>query len=220
MNHYTIHRTAEPPRLDGDWDSPAWAAAPPLEINNFHEKGGDHRPRTQARVLYDDDRVYGIFRVEDRYVRSVVTQRNGSVCSDSCVEFFVEPVADRGYFNFEINCGGTLLLHYNSRSAAVKYDPVVVDDARLDLVRIHHSMPKTVDPEIIDPVTWTLQYSAPYELFEPYVGDVKRGQGAVWRANFYKCGDATSHPHWAMWSEIPGPLGFHRPEHFAPVVFG
>ncbi len=219
MQQYTIRRADPEPGLDGQWESPAWQRAQTLQLAHFHERGGDHRPNVNARMLYDDRGLYLIFRVEDRFVRCVATNRNGSICADSCVEFFTESVADRGYFNFEINCGGTLLLHYNARPAAINYDPVVLDDDRLDLVRIHHSMPKVVDPEINDPVTWFIEMFAPYELFEAFVGPVPRGPGAVWRGNFYKCGDATSHPHWAMWHAIPGPLGFHQPEHFAPLIF-
>ena len=31
------------------------------------------------------------------------------------------------------------------------------------------------------------------------VADANHG---AWRANFYKCGDDTSHPHWAAWSPL------------------
>ncbi len=171
-------------------------------------------------MLWDDDGIYVIFQVEDRYVQCVHTQRNSNVCIDSCVEFFVEPVPGRGYVNFEINCGGTMLLNYNAQSAAVRFDPVAVDDGRMDTVRIYHSMPPVVDPPIADAVTWQVEFFAPYALFEAYVGPVPRGAGTFWRGNFYKCGGDRAYDHWAMWSEIPGPLGFHRPEFFSPIEFG
>lgn len=219
MKNYTIQPAKTTPALDGAWDGPAWADVPAVNIAHFHEKSSDHRPVTESKVVYDNAGVYLIFRVQDQYVRCVDARRNGSMCADSCAEFFVEPVAGRGYFNFEINCGGTLLLHYNEHSASVKYDPVELDDERLDKVNIYHSMTKTVDPEITDPVTWVIEFFAPYDLFESDIGQVPHGPGATWRGNFYKCGDKTSHPHWAMWNQIPGPLGFHKPEYFAPLIF-
>ena len=219
MEHYTIQRATTVPALDGDWDGPAWGRVPALPVAHFHDKSSDHRPITEARLLYDETGFYVIFRVDDRYVRSVELNRNGQVCRDSCVEFFVEPVAGRGYFNFEINCGGTLLLHYNARSATTKFDPVELDQGRLELVKIYHSLPRTVDPEMTEPVTWEVEFFSPYDLFESFVGSVPRGPGAIWRANLYKCADATSHPHWAMWNAIPGALGFHKPEFFAPLQF-
>ena len=220
MKHYTIQRALSMPTLDGDWDGLIWADVPELEVATFHKKSSIHRPQTCAKLLYDEDHIYGIFSVQDQYVLSAHTHRNESVCADSCVEFFVEPVPGRGYFNIEINCGGTLLLHYNAQSATVRYDPVVLDDARMDQVKIYHSMPSVVNPEITEPTRWGIEFHIPYDLFEAYVGPVERKPGTLWRGNFYKCGDQTSHPHWAMWYEIPGELGFHKPEFFAPLQFG
>ena len=217
MQHYTIAKAATAPPLDGAWDGPAWKDVAFLEVAHFHEKSSDHHPVTRVKLLYDDAGIHVLFQVDDCYVRCVDTNRNGHMCADSCAEFFFEPVAGRGYFNFEITCGGTPLLHYNTQSASVRYDPVEVNDSRLDMLQIYHSMPEVVDPEITDPVTWRLQYFAPYELFEAYVGPVPRTAGTLWRGNFYKCADATSHPHWAMWNRIPGALGFHKPEFFAPL---
>jgi hypothetical protein len=219
MREYTIKRVMVPPPLDGDFDGEAWSHAPPLDIDTFHEDGSDHRPVTQARALYDDCGLHVIFRVHDRYVRAAQVGYQTGVCRDSCVEFFVEPIAGRGYFNFEFNCGGSLLLHYNSRPERIAYDPVLVDERRLEQMKIYHSMPVKVDPEITEPTTWTLQFFAPFVLFEPYVGTIPPIAGSIWRGNYYKCGDLTSHPHWAMWNPIPGKLGFHKPEHFAPLIF-
>ena len=82
------------------------------------------------------------------------------------------------------------------------------------------SMPRVVDPEIAEPTKWFIEFRLPYEILEAYVGPVERKSGTIWRANFYKCGDRTSHPHWAMWNKIPGELGFHKPEFFAPIILG
>ena len=40
------------------------------------------------------------------------------------------------------------------------------------------------------------------------------------RANFYKCGDKTAHPHFLSWNpvEVPHP-DFHRPEFFGKLIF-
>lgn len=219
MQHYTIHQATTRPAINGAWNGPVWNQIPALDICHFHDRSSDHRPVTQAKLLYNDAGVYVIFRVEDCFVRSAELNRNGSVCLDSCVEFFTEPVAGRGYFNFEINAGGTLLLHYNAQSATIRYEPVELDERRLDMVKIYHSLPTKIDLEITDPVTWVLEFFAPYSLFESFVGPVPFGPGAIWRANLCKCGDNTSHPHWATWNLIPGPLNFHKPEFFAPIEF-
>ncbi|MDA0991466.1 MAG: carbohydrate-binding family 9-like protein, partial [Verrucomicrobia bacterium] len=44
--------------------------------------------------------------------------------------------------------------------------------------------------------------------------------GVSWRSNLYKCGDATSHPHWLTWSPIDRPKpDFHVPDQFGTLTF-
>ena len=68
-----------------------------------------HIPKTQAKLMYDSDALYIIFRVEDKYI-CAVARHQGNVCRDSCVEFFFTPSEDieTRYFNLETNCGGLL----------------------------------------------------------------------------------------------------------------
>ncbi len=220
--YYPIHAAEQRPKLEGQFDSPQWAAAKVLELTHWQQRGSSHRPLVRAKVLYDDRGLDLIFRVEDRYVRSLVTKYQGMVCTDSCVEFFVEPVPSRGYFNFEVNAGGALHLsfiedHRPTHGGFARWTPVPRELG--EQVEIYHSMPKVVDPEIAQAVTWTVQYHVPYAIFEHYLGKVKPKPGTRWRANFYKCADHTSHPHWAMWAPVNGSFSFHQPEYFGVVEF-
>jgi hypothetical protein len=48
----------------------------------------------------------------------------------------------------------------------------------------------------------------------------KPGPGVTWRANFYKCADKTSHPHWLTWAHVNYPKPkFHLPEYFGRIEF-
>jgi len=216
-----IHRTPTPPSLAGDWNGPVWSRAETAEIGHFRPESSDHRPRTQARLLYDDRAIYGIFRVEDRYVRCVHTGYQAPVCRDSCVEFFIQPHGRGGYFNFEFNCGGSLLSNWitdwrRTPDAFEEYRPLDVED--LEKVQIFHSMPERVEPEIADPLVWTLEFAVPFEILAKYAGPLGDIPGQVWRGNLYKCGDETSHPHWAAWSPVDE-LNFHLPRCFGPMQF-
>ena len=219
---YIVKHAASPPDLDGAWESRSWAAAEVVEIAQFHPRSSDHRPRVQARLLYDRSGISVFFRVADRYVRSVATRYLDCVCTDSCVECFLEPKSGAGYFNFEANGGGTFLIYYIEDPARTpggfrKYTPVRADLAAAMPVR--HSLPATVDPELPGPVEWTLRYTIPWALFEAYVGPLGPVAGQVWRGNFFKCADATSHPHWAAWAAIGEELNFHQPRYFGEIRF-
>src|SRR3954469_1210637 len=112
MAHCVIYRSDVAPPLSGDWASRAWGDADELAIDHFHPRSSDHRPQTTAKLCYTREALHVLFRVRDRYVKSVATQYGDRVCRDSCVEFFVQPKSGLGYFNFETNCGGTMLLWY------------------------------------------------------------------------------------------------------------
>lgn len=203
------------------WDAPLWTAADTLAVDCFRPETGDHRPKVQARMLYTPDRLMGIFRVEDRYVRCVQTDMQAQVCTDSCVECFLKPKPECGYLNFEFNCGGAMRTSYITSPVRTPdgfeayRDLALAELARVDA---RTSLPRVVDPEIADPLTWTLAFAVPIDLLEACVGPIGNPAGQEWRANFYKCGDETSHPHWAAWSPV-GALDFHRPRDFGILRF-
>ena len=219
---YTIRKTAAAPALDGNWDAPAWRQAETLTVANVRPESSDHRPKVQARLLHDGAAIHGIYRVEDRYVRAAYHGFQAPVCRDSCVEFFFQPHAGPGYFNFEFSCGGAFLCSYirdcTRIGAAGFADYEMLGPEAEQAVRIHHSLPGTVDPEIAEPTVWTVQFAIPVSLLETYAGPLGSLDGRTWTANFYKCGDETSHPHWLTWAPVDE-LNFHLPRCFQPIDF-
>jgi hypothetical protein len=142
-------------------------------------------PKVEARMGYDRENVYVIFRVQDRYVKSVVQEYNGNVSGDSCVEFFFapDPAKPLCYFNLEINAGGTPLIFYITKpmSGLTRLPP-----EEISRIEIAHSLPRVVDPEITDPVTWTIEARIPFSILEKYTPVARPAAGVQWKANFYK----------------------------------
>ena len=218
---YLIHKTVVPPPLEANWEDPAWQSAATLEITNFRPESSDHRPRSSVRLLYDERAIHGIFRVDDRYVRCVRTEYHSEVWKDSCVEFFAGPKPGRGYFNFEFNCGGAFLCCHITNPERTpdgfkQFTKVPLEIGRL--IQTRASLPRVVDPEITEPVTWTLQFLIPFVLFEDYTGSLGNVSGQMWRGNFFKCAEDSSHPHWAAWSPVDE-LNFHLPRRFGALHF-
>jgi len=219
---YTIHAAAAAPDLNAEWTNPAWASAETLSVQHFRPESGEHRPQTSARLLYDNGGIHGIFCVQDRYVRCVRTQYQQEVWKDSCVEFFARPRLDRGYFNFEFNCGGAFLCSYitNPERTPGGFKEFTRVPAPIgQTIQAKSSLPQQIDPEIPTPILWTLQFLVPFTLFEHYLGPLGTIPGQVWHGNFFKCADETSHPHWASWSPLDE-LNFHRPTCFGTLRFG
>ena len=218
---YRVHAARPRPLLEEGWDHRAWSAAGTLEIAHFRPEGSDHRPRVAARLLYADEGLCGLFRVEDRFVRSVHTRFGEPVYQDSCVEIFLQPRPGRGYLNFEMNAGGTLLAshvtdHRRRPDGFAAFTRLTEADG--GRVAVRSSLPRVVEPEIEGPVDWQLAFFIPTALLEKYVGAIGPLAGQEWRANLYKCGDGTSHPHWAAWSPVDA-LNFHLPHCFGSLRF-
>jgi len=217
-----IPRVSSPFDLTPGWTDPPWLDVPVLLIDQFRPESSDHRPQTEVKLLHDQDRLYLFYRVADCFVKATRTAFQSSVCKDSCVEFFVRPRLDQGYFNFEVNAIGTLLTSYledwtRTGDSFAKREMLDAETARG--VSIRSSFTEPIEREIEEPLTWTLQLGIECSLFESFLGPLGDLRGQEWTANFYKCGDETSHPHWASWKPVGGKLNFHQPEYFGAVRF-
>ena len=218
---YTIRKVGDSSVLDLNWENPAWWTAETLEVKNFRPESSAHRPRTRARLLHDARGIHGIFQVQDRYVRNVATEYFGEVWKDACVEFFAQPKPDAGYLNFEFNGGGAFLCCYITDSTRapdgfkkfVRLPPEIGKQ-----IHVRSSLPRVVEPEITEPMTWTLQFFITFSVLEKYAGPLGEVSGQTWRGNFFKCAETNSHPHWAAWSPVDE-LNFHLPRCFGQIRF-
>lgn len=216
---YTVTRLMQPLKIDGNWDKPQWKNIKAVEIINYMGALPKFRPVVKAKMMYDDENIYVIFQVKDQFVRCLTKEYNGPVWEDSACEFFFSP--DSGfpekYFNLEMNCGGTPLMHYNM---IPRKESKQLDIADIKKIEIAHSLPQIIDPEMSNPVTWTLEYRIPLVMLEKYSGVTRPGKGVEWRANFYKIAENNSNRHYITWSFIENPKpDFHKPQFFGKLKF-
>jgi hypothetical protein len=220
---YIINALPDAPPATATWTDAPWADLPTLTVDQFRSESSSHRPVVQARLGHVDRTIHLLWRVEDRYVRCVHTERDEPVCRDSCVEFFFEPRPGQGYLNLEVNCGGAFLIYFikdhRRDETGAMADRETLPEEVASQIRIATSLPKTVEPERDEPVTWTCRIELPVAVAEHFLGPLGELAGQQWRANFYKCADDCSHPHWASWATVEGKLNFHQPEYFAPLLF-
>ena len=220
---YEILKTKKPIKIDANWDKRQWKKVKPITITNFLRDRDipAFKPEAQAKMVYDNDNLYVIFRVKDKYVKSITDRNNGPVWRDSAVEFFFSPDVEnpRIYFNIETNCGGYVLFHHNNPTDRSQNKQLTDED--IAQLEIAHSMPAIVDPEITGEVTWTIEYKVPLDLLRKYSPITTPAKGVEWRANFYKIAEITSNPHYITWSKVdhrPNP-SFHSPDVFGRLIF-
>ena len=221
MHSYTIRRATSAPADLLNFESSFWEAADIVKVDHYYAQSSSHHPNVRAKVLHDEQNLYLVFDVQDQYVRVVAKGYQAAVCKDACVEFFVRPKADKGYLNFENSGGGSQLCYYiedaERRPDGFKKFTKLPDEW-MKQTKILHSLPARVEPEMAEPTHWRLALTIPRSVIEAYVGPTGKWAGQTWRANFFKCADDSSHPHWASWSPVEGQLNFHQPQYFGQVV--
>lgn len=216
---YNVARLKKPMKIDANWDKKEWKKAETLEITNYMGKMPGFKPVAKARMMYDNENVYVIFQVQDKNVRCLTKDINGPVYKDSAVEFFFAPDQNfpLKYFNLETNCGGTPLLYYNLIPRRESKELSVEDIRKIEIVT---SLPRIIDPEIGENVTWTIEYRIPLSMLEKYASITRPQKGVEWKANFYKIAENSTNPHYITWSVVENDKpNFHMPKFFGKLVF-
>lgn len=216
---YHVAKLEEPLTIDCNWDKSQWNTIDSIELKYFMGKLPEFQPVVHVKLMYDTTNLYVIFRVNDHYVQCKTKDTNGCVWEDSCVEFFFAPDCSfpGKYFNLETNCGGTALMKY---TLIPKKDFKILEPEDIKEIKIAHSLPEQILNEIIEPVTWTIEYKMPFAILEKYAKISHPAPGISWRANFYKIADKTSNPHYLTWSFVDNAQPeFHLPGYFGTLVF-
>lgn len=144
---------------------------------------------------------------------AIVESDNGKVYTDSCVEFFIS-LDDSGYYNFEFSCIGKTLLGFRKE----RPNPVNGTEAIMATISKLPSLGIANFEERIGNNEWELTVSIPSSaLFQHRISELS---GLKARANFYKCGDNLTEPHYLSWQPINRPKpDFHAPQFFTEIFF-
>ncbi|MCE5231635.1 carbohydrate-binding family 9-like protein [bacterium] len=242
---YTIKYAKIKPDFDqakGDWaaywNSPAWKQAGTINVDQWTKDSGENRPKTQAKVLYDETGIRILWRVQDDpYIVCKAKKFMDKVSQDSCVEFFFEPSKDKGYINLETNACGVYLwraqqwpkdLDIKTSYTAVKYKMWGRKEAPPEIgtkVQVRKSLPDSLEAPITKATTWYVESFFPAELLDWSYG-IKASDlpGATWRGNFYKIvesNDPAVKPfiHFGAWANIGPITNFHQPAFFGTLKF-
>jgi len=179
-----------------------------IEVINW--KDYKYKPEVTFSIGYTDNELLLKYYVYERYFKAEKTETNQMVCEDSCVEFFVSPADDGIYYNIEFNGIGTCLMGTGTaRENSTRANPEIIAK-----IRRKSSAGNKPVPERKGDFSWTLTVAIPFTVF--FHHEVKDLKGKEFRANFYKCGDKLSVPHFVTWN----PVGTPKPDYHQPKYFG
>ena len=173
-----------------------------------------YQPVVAFRMAYTDGALLLHYRVSEESVRSVAGRDNGPVWEDSCVEFFSIPAGDGVYYNMECNCTGRLLVGGGAGRKGRQHAPQEV----LDKVGRWSSLGSGDLEECKAPEVWEVALVIPFSTY--FLHHLTSLDGCTVRANFYKCGDKLSKPHFLSWNPIVWEKpNFHLPDFFGTLEF-
>jgi len=173
-----------------------------------------YHPETRFNIAYGGREIFLKYYITEAFVKAEKSESNQMVCEDSCVEFFVSPAADGIYYNLEFNPIGTCLLGSGTSRKDTTRAPLSV----IDRIRRKGSLGTVPFEERKGQFFWTITIAIPFEVF--FRHRIQGLEGVSFRANFYKCGDMLSQPHYLTWNQVgtENP-DFHRPEYFGQLSF-
>lgn len=184
----------------------------PVEEVNWKEFS--YKPDVSFAIAYTDREILLKYYITENWFKAEKTEPNQMVCEDSCVEFFVSPADDGLYYNLEFNGIGTCLMGSGTgRENSKRADPEIISR-----IRRKTSAGEKVISEKTGSFSWTITLAIPLSIF--FHHDISKLEGRVFRANFYKCGDKLSVPHYITWNSVKTEKpDYHRPEFFGLLKF-
>ena len=172
-------------------------------------------PSCTGHIGYTAEAIVVNFRVSGPDLRAVNLTDDGRSWEDSACECFLQVPGSEEYFNFEVNPAGFLVaahgpdVHHRTSIGPEEF-------ARIQRVcRVEGIGPITKPIEFRGGCCkWRVTLVIPWGII-----GLKEAPGSL-RANFFKCGDKTAHPHFLSWAPIESPApNFHLPAFFGELRF-
>lgn len=187
--------------------APDWDTVPALPI--LHAQWlPDCGVSALAQLCYCESALYLRLSALEQHIRAEEQGPLGMPCLDSCLEFFFSPMdGDERYLNLEFSPSGCIF-------AGIGY-------GRADRTRLLLPEALALHPDIeFTAEGWQVTCVIPLALLRVFFPGCRFAPGQAMRANCYKCGDLTDHPHYLLWNpSTAGQPDFHRSCDFGIMYF-
>jgi hypothetical protein len=194
INSGNLPKISEAPSLDGALSDPCWQKALKVDfVDNYTGKAPN--AATAGYICYDDKNLYIAFDCKEPFMNRIkanVTERDGEIWNDDCVEVFIDPGASRkNYYHFMLNSKNVQFKEKCSSMGKEKGWAGAWQSATA-----------------LQPDGWMAETKIPLSNFT-----LAPDTGSVWGINL--CRDRKTEPEVTAWA--PTFLGFHTPEMFGTV---
>lgn len=183
------------------------------KIDTINWVNYSYKPEVSFRIGHNSSQIWLSYEIKENHIRALETRTNGDVYKDSCVEFFISPDGNN-YYNFEFNCIGTIHQAYGpDRNNRRFVDPEIIQS-----IEIESSLGNQPFKEKSGNFSWELMVKIPVQIFQ--FTNLNSFNKLKATANFYKCGDETTLPHYVTWNPVKtDEPDYHQPKFFGKVLF-
>lgn len=181
-----------------------------VSVESINWPDFNYKPEVKFRIAHMGDQIILKFYVREKNILAQASSFNGDVYKDSCVEFFISPLANGMYYNFEFSCIGIPHVGYGAGRHNRQLLPVDI----LKTIKTISSLGTEPFAERHGDFSWELFIRIPLACF---LNDtIKLFSGLSSKGNFYKCGDELAEPHFVTWN----PVKTENPDYHQYGFFG
>ncbi|WP_321285722.1 carbohydrate-binding family 9-like protein [uncultured Sunxiuqinia sp.] len=188
-------------------------ALPKISLACFSWDAPYSKPEVGFKMAHNNEAIFVCYQVCEDEMLARYSQHNQPVYTDSCVEFFIAFNEDSNYYNFEFNSLGTCLAAWGpDRNQRQSTAPDLLDQirTRTTVSRLNQGQSPRFE--------WQICIQLPVSVF--IHNKITKLSETKARANFYKCGDDLSEPHFVSWKKIEtNTPDFHQPSFFGELSF-
>lgn len=182
-------------------------------INQFPWGAVDPKPNVQFKIAHDKKTIFLHFDVWETEILARYSNHNDPVHKDSCVEFFIAFEGEENYYNFEFNFLGTC----HAAWGPDRHNRQLLSTETIRQIQVQKHINRAIK-EGLPPINWQLSLKFSLDVFSFTKMETLKGRKAT--ANFYKCGDDLSTPHFIAWNPIHSETpDFHLKSFFGAVEF-
>ncbi|WP_299557287.1 carbohydrate-binding family 9-like protein [Seonamhaeicola sp.] len=232
---YVAYKTVKPLEIDGIDNEQAWSNV--SWSTSFIDIEGVKTPKypTHMKMLWDDDYLYVLAKMEEPHVWGNLKQRDTIIFYNNDFELFIDPDGDtHNYYEIEINALNTVWDLFITKPFREKGNPIKHDWDITGLKSAVH-VDGTLNNPADEDQSWTLEIALPWTAFKTGYYHKIEPAGTFWRINFSRVNwqhsiingkyqrkkDASGHYlseyNW-VWSP-QGVINMHVPEHWGYLYF-
>ncbi len=223
---YLARRTLKPIKIDGKLDEAAWKNAPSTGAFVSTLTGASAEPKTEAKLLWDNQFLYIAFENVDKDVWSELANRDDKLWTQEAVEVMIDANGDgKGYIELQVAPNGNVLDTYlpSYRKYEDSLDPKRKPFDWTSKLKAAVKVDGTLNKRGDEDKGWTVEMALPLadaNGLDTAGVKVPPALGDVWRLNMFRMDQAKDKPQVAVGWSAPYEGDFHKLSRFGELVFG